>query len=145
MSFLHSSLPVDQEEEGDTDIVGMDLLNKMDVDDIAALRKHFFDVVKIKELEPKDPSVNMIHGLSLNKQEFIKALDSVAGSSTLSLCAAKLFDTLDIDGSGTLQWEEILDAIIEKSESPMEKLKGIWHPIDPKVTIYNTPNCRVSH
>lgn len=125
--------------------MGVDLLHKMDIEDITALRKHFFDVVKIRELEPNDPEVNMIHGLSLSKNEFIKALDSVAGSSMLSLCAAKLFNTLDIDNSGTLQWEEVLDAIIEKTETPREKLKETWQPIDPNVKVYGTPHCRASN
>jgi len=57
----------------------------MDIEDITALRKHFFPKSAGETWLKSNPE-----GLSLSKSEFIQAMDSIAGSSILSLCAAKV-------------------------------------------------------
>jgi hypothetical protein len=115
----------------------------MDIDDVIKLREHFYDPSKMKEFDTTDPGLSLVKGFSLNRNEFIKAMDDVIGSSLMSLCSAKLFDTLDNDGNGFLVWEEVLDAIIEKVETPLGGLEQ-WAPIDPNVSIYEIPHAHVS-
>lgn len=108
----------------------------MDIEDITSLRKHFFPSNDTNWLRSNP------QGISLSKPQFIQAMDSIAGSGVLSLCAAKLFDTLDIDGSGLLQWEEVLDAIIEKTGTSRKDIEGA-SPICTDISMHCIPHCRV--
>lgn len=115
----------------------------MDIEDIEELRNGFFDEEKIKHSNPKNISEYRARGMSLDKTEFIEIMEKLAGSSMISLAAAKLFESLDVHEEGFLRWETIVDAIIEKTRAPLERKEKNWQPINSEVLIHYASHCKV--
>lgn len=133
------SLPTDENEEDEEFFFGVDLLHKMDVDDISELRKHFFDAAKLERAKGA-----RARGLALDKKEFVEAMEEVAGGASLAKAAEKLFDMLDTEGEGRVIWEQVLDGIMENTETTAAYgLKNSWRPVDPDVKIYSAAHCKV--
>lgn len=121
----------------------IDLLDRMDIQDIIELKRHFFDEQKLKQTNTKTKTEAEIHGVRLGRQEFGQIMEEISGSSMILLPAAKLFDCLDEKKKGTIVWEDVLDGIIAKTAKPLERMQENWQPLQPDVTIHCASHCKV--
>ncbi|KAK6643621.1 hypothetical protein RUM43_005131 [Polyplax serrata] len=137
-----SSIAVDQEIGENLDMLKIDLLDRMDIQDIIELKRHFFDELKLKETNTKTKTEAEIHGVRLGRHEFGQIMEEISGSSMILLPAAKLFDCLDEKKKGTIVWEDVLDGIIAKTAKPLERKQENWQPLQPDVTIHCASHCK---
>ncbi|CAG2068981.1 unnamed protein product, partial [Timema podura] len=75
-------------EEDEMNLLGMDLLERLEPEDLSELRKHFFKVVskkhRLKYHAPSGGRGSNYSGLPLTKQDFLRAVDKVLGCVNVS-------------------------------------------------------------
>nr|CAD7417175.1 unnamed protein product [Timema poppensis] len=83
-SSLNTELASVSLEEDEVNLLGMDLLERLEPEDLSELRKHFFKVVskkrhRLKYRAQSGGRGNNYSGLPLTKQDFLRAVDKVLG------------------------------------------------------------------
>nr|CAD7445750.1 unnamed protein product [Timema bartmani] len=151
-SSLNTELASVSLEEDEMNLLGMDLLERLEPEDLSELRKHFFKVVskkhRLKYRAPSGGRGNNYSGLPLSKQEFLRAVDKgvstfPTGNTLYSLSAAKLFSTLDVTKEGVIWWEEFLDHVIDRIGQRNQK--DDCQPLDKAIIIHDVPHCKVQY
>nr|CAD7579820.1 unnamed protein product [Timema californicum] len=145
-SSLNTELASVSLEEDEVNLLGMDLLERLEPEDLSELRKHFFKVVskkrhRLKYRAQSGGRGNNYSGLPLTKQDFLRAVDKVLGNTLYSLSAAKLFSTLDVTREGVIWWEEFLDHVIDRIGQRNQK--DDCQPLDKAIVIHDVPHCKV--
>ncbi|XP_068083456.1 uncharacterized protein [Anabrus simplex] len=135
-------IPLHFSSLSECDLLEIDLLERLDSEDLLALRTHFFPEGETKNQQAtKYTSGYHYSGQALKKDEFIKAVDTVVGNSSYSLAAAKFFQNLDTERRGIVWWEQLLDHFIERL-GQRDQENGSLQPIDTSIAMLTASHCK---
>ncbi|XP_049816035.1 uncharacterized protein LOC126263083 [Schistocerca nitens] len=133
------------DEVDEDDAFEADLLEKLDSSGMCKLREHFFCKEGQKYDQQRKLSGSIpgykYSGLSLNRDEFIEAMESAMGAPVEAAVGARLFGALDAHNRGLVWWEEVLDYLIDKA-GRRDRDRLSWQPLEARHTVHHLPHCK---
>ncbi|KAI5710978.1 hypothetical protein M8J75_013029 [Diaphorina citri] len=124
----------------------VDLLDRLDSDDLWELRKQFGIEEPTSTLSTTFANQPLYCGLPLTKQEFVESITKVIGSPAYTHSAEELFDHLSADNVAeyrhVIWWEQVLDCIMERmARQNVEETE--WKPVpEDQVQIHTMTFCK---